>query len=108
MKDLEDALKSHCQLHWWNGGKKTLSYNGDLKGLLEAHNISFTKRKSEHEGLYIFYFKSIHGISYTIRGTINDFAHLAKQAVQMELVRMGDKSQLYVDCFWRPTVNVNF
>ena len=37
-----------------------------------------------------------------------DFTHLAKQAIQMELVRMGDKSQLYVVGSWRPTVTVNF
>lgn len=108
MENIKKQLESYCELHWWNCGKKTSSYKGNLKGLLKAHGISFTKRKTEHEGLYNFYFKSMHGISYTHRGVINDFAHLAKQAIQMELVRMGDKSQLYVDCFWRPTVSVNF
>lgn len=39
---------------------------------------------------------------------MGDFAHLAKQAIQMELVRMGDKSQLYVADLWRNTVTVNF
>jgi hypothetical protein len=41
-------------------------------------------------------------------GLIHEFRCLAKQFIQMELTRMGDKSQLYVVGAWRPTVNVNF
>lgn len=108
MSKLKKELEANCQLHWWNGGRKTLSYEGNLKGLLDAHNIKVTAIKNNDTGIYKFYFKSIHGITFTVTGTIDDFTHLAKQAVQMELVRMGDKSQLYVDCSWRPTVNVNF
>jgi len=108
MKTINNELDKYCELHWWNMGKKTLSFKGSLKDLLKDQNITFTKRNRELEGTYTFYFKSAYGISFKTTGTINDFPHLAKQFVQMELVRMGDKSQLYVSGVWRPTVNVNY
>lgn len=104
---LKAELKSYTTLHWWNMGKKTLAFKGELKDFLKENNITFTKTKSEHEGLYIFRFKNNHGVKYVKRGTLNDFTHIAKQFIQMELVRMGDKAQLYVDSNWRPTVTVN-
>ena len=88
-------------------GKKTLSFKGNLGDLLKEQNISFTKRKTETEGVFKFSFKSAYGISFITTGLMHDFPHLAKQAIQMELVRMGDKSQLYVAGTWRPTVTVN-
>lgn len=104
---MENQLKTYCTLHWWNMGKKTLSFKGELKDLLKVHKITFTKTKTEHEGLYTFKFKSAYDITFKTNGTIRDFPYLAKQFLQMELVRMGDKSQLYVDCGFRPTVTVN-
>jgi len=108
MKTLKTALKTHCELHWWNMGKKTLSFKGELKELLKNYGITYSKRKTENEGIYKFYFKSKYNISFRASGTISDFTHLAKQAIQMEIVRMGDKSQLYVAGCWRSTVTVNF
>ncbi len=108
MKNLNNGLKTYCELYWWNMGKKTLSFKGELKDLLKDQKITFTKRKTETEGIYTFYFKSVHDITFKIRGPINDFSHYAKQFIQMELVRMGDKSRLHVRCYWRPTVTVNF
>ena len=101
-------LSNYSELHWWNMGKKTLSFKGELKDLLKDQNISFRKVKTEREGIYKFYFKSQYGVTFTTTGTLSDYAHHAKQFIQMELVRMGDKSQLYVSSVWRPTVNVNF
>lgn len=105
---MEKQLKIYCTLHWWNMGKKTLSFKGELKDLLKANKITFTKTKTEHEGLYTFKFKSAYNITFKTNGTIQDFPHLAKQFLQMELVRMGDKSKLYVSNAWRPTVTVNY
>ena len=105
---MKDLLNTYCQLHWWNMGKKTLSFKGTLKDLLKEHNITFTKRKTETEGIFTFYFKNPNGISFKKTGTLYDFPHLAKQFIQMELVRMGDKSLLYVAGTWRSTVSVNF
>lgn len=107
MKELKQHLETYCELHWWNGGRKTLSFKGELKDLLKEHGITFTKRKTDDEFIYAFHFKSVHGISYKQTGLLHDFTHLAKQAIQMELVRMGDRSQLYVAGAWRPTVTVN-
>jgi hypothetical protein len=107
MNNIKDELSTYCELHWWNMGRKTLSFKGELRDLLKEQNITFTKRKTEREGIYTFYFKSPHGISFKKTGLISDFRHLSKQFIQMELVRMGDKSQLYVSGSWRPTVTVN-
>lgn len=104
---MKNQLETYCTLHWWNCGTKTLSFKGKLKDLLKEQNITFTKTKTDKEGLFIFKFKSAYDITYKVRGTIQDFPHMAKQFIQMELVRMGDKSQLYVQCWFRPTVTVN-
>lgn len=105
---IKKELETYTQLHWWNMGKKTESHSGTLRDLLKHHKITFTKRKTDTKGIYKYSFKNPFGISFKANGTINDFTHLAKQMIQMELVRMGDKSQLYVSGCWRPTVNVNF
>ena len=108
MKNIKEELETYCELHWWNMGSKTLSFKGELRFLLINQKITFTKRKTETEGVYTYYFKSPYGITFKTTGTIQGFPHLAKQFIQMELVRMGDKSQLFVYGSWRPTVNVNF
>jgi len=104
---MKNQLNTKCTLHWWNMGSKTLSFNGSLSDLLKEQNITFTKRKTEHEGLYTFIFKNPYGITFKVRAQVYEFSHYAKQFIQMELVRMGDKSQLYVDCTFRSTVSVN-
>ena len=107
MSIIEKELKTYCELHWWNMGKKTLDFKGELQDLLKSKSIKFTKRKTEYDGLFTFHFKNRNGISFKARGQSHDFPHLAKQFIQMELVRLGDKSELYVECFWRPKVTVN-
>lgn len=108
METIKKELETYCELHWWNGGSKTLSFKGQLGDLLTNQKITFTKKKTEIEGYYVYNFKSAYNITFKARGSVSDFKHYAKQFIQMELVRMGDKSQLYVQGSWRPTVNVNF
>ena len=108
MKKLEEQLKTYCELHWWNMGKKTLSFKGPLSELLKQQKIKYTCTRTDSEHCYLFKFKNPHGIKFESRGLLSDFPHLAKQFMQMELVRMGDKSKLYVEGVWRPTVTVNF
>lgn len=105
---MKEALNTYCELYWWNMGKKTLFFKGTLKDLLKEGNITFTKRKSDSAYLYIFKFKNPYGITFKKEFAIDDFPLYAKQFIQMDLVRMGDKSQLYVSGVWRPTVTVNF
>lgn len=107
MNKFKDSLERYCELHWWNMGRKTLSFKGNLKDLLKDQNITFTKRKTEIEGFFNYRFKSETGIVFKVRGSGYDFAHYANQFIQMELVRMGDPSQLYVQGTFRPTVTVN-
>lgn len=104
---IKKMLSTYCELHWWNMGTKTLSYKGDLNGLLLSQKITFTKRKTEYEGIFVFTFRNSYGIRFSTKSTLWEFTHYAKQMVQMELVRMGDKSQLYVADCWRSTVTVN-
>lgn len=108
MNILKNQLDTYCELHWWNMGHKTLSFKGELRELLKTQTITFTTKKTETEGIYIFSFKNDEGLSFKKRSTIEDFTLYAKQFIQMELVRMGDKSQLYVRGAWRPVVTVNF
>lgn len=108
MKIFKKQLETYSELYWWNMGTKTLSFKGELKDLLKNQKISYSQRKSDIEGLYYYNFKSSHGLSFKVRGTIEDFSYYSKQFIQMELVRMGDKSKLYVSNCWRPTVTVNF
>ena len=107
MKNIKEGLRTYCELHWWNMGKKTLSFKGNLKDLLKEQHITFSKRKTDAEGIFAYNFKCPYGISFKTKDTIEGFPHIAKQFIQMELVRMGDKSQLYVSGTWRPTVTVN-
>ncbi len=108
MKNIETELQKYCELHWWNMGKKTLSFKGELKDLLKEEKITYTIKKTDKLGLFMFTFKNDNGITFKKRGILEDFSFLAKQFIQMELVRMGDKSQLYVSGTFRPKVNVNF
>lgn len=105
---IKKELETYCELYWWNGGRKTLSFKGNLKDLLKEQKITYTKRKTEIGGIFTFYFKSSYNVSFKVNGLISEFKHYAKQFIQMELVRMGDKSKLYVEGAWRPTVTVNF
>ena len=106
-KEMHNELVTYCELYWWNMGKKTLSFKGTLENLLKEQKIEFYVRKTDIEGIYTFKFKSAYKISFENRGLKTDFPHLAKQFLQMELVRMGDKASLYVEKAWRPLVTVN-
>lgn len=107
---LKNELSTYCELHWWNFGKKTLSFKGELGELLKKQSISFSVKKTKKEGIFTFNFKGdCGGVSYKQDGLLSDFSHFAKQTIQMELVRMGYKSKLYVSGSWcRPTVTINF
>lgn len=107
MKIIKKQLKTYCELYWWNMGRKTCSFKGELKDLLKDECITFTKRKTKDTGIYTFYFKNSHGISFKSKNPITDFSYLAKIMLQIGLVRMGDKAELYVRGTWRPTVSVN-
>ena len=105
--DFKNELETPCLEYWWNFRKKTLSFEGTLKELLEFHKIKYTIKRTENKGIYEYGFKSQHSLSFRERGTIADFRYSAKRFVQMELVRMGDKSTLYVFGAFRPSVTVN-
>ena len=104
---MKKLLQNYCELHWWNGRKKTSQFKGTLKELAEKQSITYRRMKTETKGIYKYCFKNPYGVSFQRTGIEEDFPHLMKQFIQMELVRMGDPSQLYVQGVWRPTVTVN-
>ena len=106
-KFIKRGLEAQCTEHWWNMGTKTLSFKGTLEELLKRHKIKYFIKKTDRDGIYMYYFKSAYRITFTTQGTVNDFRTYAKQFIQMELVRMGDKSTLFVDSWYRPIVTVN-
>ena len=80
---MKEQLNTYCELHWWNMGRKTLSFKGDLSKLLQAQHIKYTKRKTKTEGIYAFHFKSAYGVSFKTSGNLFDFAHFAKQFISL-------------------------
>lgn len=111
MKKLfERQLTTYCELHWWNMGKKTLSFKGELNDLLKEQNIKFSIKKTDNEHLFQFYFKNGYGISFKKKAIKEEFTEIAKTFIQMELVRVGDKAKLYVSDRYRHSsiVTVNF
>ena len=107
-KELNQYLETYCELHWWNFRKKTLDFKGSISELLKSKKISYKCIKTEREGVFKITFKNDYGIIFSQKKTLSEFPFLAKQFIQMELVRMGDKSQLYVQNTFRPTVTINF
>ncbi len=107
-KIFKQELETYCTLHWWNIGKKTLSFKGNLSDLLKRNNVSYSIRKTDNEFVYQYIFKNSYGITFKAKATRIEFPFLAKQFLQMEFCRMGDKVSLYVQGVWGPTVTVNF
>lgn len=107
-KQFKKELSTYYTLHWWNMGKKTLSFKGELKDLLLENKVNYSIKKTDNEYIFEYTFKNPFGITFKSKDTGLNFPHIAKQFLQMELVRMGDKAQLYVQGVWRPTVNINY
>jgi len=103
-----EKLTNHCTLYWWNMGTKTLAFKGTLGELLEKNKIQYLKRKTMTQGINTYHFKNQHGLSFKTTGVDWQLPDIAKQFLQMELVRMGDKATLHVEgVIWRPKVTVN-
>lgn len=106
-KIFEQELNTYCTLHWWNFGKKTLQFKGTLKDLLNEQKVNFKISKTDNELIYNYTFTNPFGITFKSKGGQSDFKFYAKQFLQMEMCRMGDKSTIYVNGAWRPTVTIN-
>ena len=106
MNTIKEQLITYCEEHWWNGGTKKVSFKGALNTLLERHSITFSvKRINKYQ--CTLRFRNANGITYTVNCMYSDFSYHAKKAIQMELVRMGDPTSLYVRDTIRPVVTVN-
>lgn len=108
-KKLKEGLKSYCEIYWWSIDyrDKTLCFSGSLKRYIDDHNIKYKIEPTQLSDVYRFKFKNDYGIQYSTKGLISDFSYYAKQFIQMEAVRMGDPTEIRVECSWRPTVTVN-
>ncbi len=47
---IKAELGTYCELHWWNMGKKTLSFKGQLGDLLKEQNQNKKKKRKERGG----------------------------------------------------------
>lgn len=106
-KIFEQELNTYCTLHWWNFGKKTLQFKGTLKDFLTEQKVKFKISKTDNEFIYNYTFTNPFGITFKVKGTQYEFPLYAKQFLQMEMCRMGDKCTIYVTGVWRPTVTIN-
>lgn len=101
-------LNTYCTLHWWNFGSKTLQFKGTLQEFLKEQKVTFKiSKKKDSDFQFNFNFTNPYGITFKVVGMQQEFPHYAKQFLQMEMVRMGDKCTIYVQGVWRPTVTVN-
>lgn len=98
----------HAEIYVYYGQKKRKAFSGSLKELLSEYYFVFRKRKTDNKGIYRFTFQSETGITFVKNGIIQDIPRLAKLAIQMEMVRLGGKSSLFVYGTTRPTVTINF
>lgn len=108
-KEEINKLQANCTIHWWNHGKKTMSFQGTLENALKENDINITKKPSKNNnGLFIFTCKIKIGsndvtISKEMSGLfIVDFA---LHCIQYTLMYLGDKSQM--SCQSR-TYTINF
>jgi hypothetical protein len=91
-------LNSNLNIYWWNFGKKTLDFNGDIKQYFLKENIKFSKKliNKEYDNYnhaYVFTLKfNIGSISFTQQS--ENLESLIKVCVFSRLVYLGDKSQV--------------
>jgi len=91
-------LNSNLNIYWWNYGKKTIDFNGNVKQYFLKENIKFSKKlintdfdASNH--FYIFTLKfSVGSISFTQQS--KDLESLIRLSIFSRLVYLGDKSQV--------------
>ena len=104
----KNELETYCSLYWWNFGKKTKSFEGKLIALLKNQKVTFKiTKKKDSDFQFNYTFTNPFGITFKVIGMKKDFPHYAKQFLQMEMCRIGDKSTVFVQGVWRPTVTIN-
>lgn len=107
-KKFSHELNTYCTLHWWNFGSKTLQFKGTLQDFLKEQKVTFKiSNKKDSTLQYDYTFTNPYGITFKVVGVQHEFPHYAKQFLQMEAVRMGDKCTIFVQGAWRPKVTVN-
>jgi hypothetical protein len=107
MAFLDSELANSTEVYITDKGKKNIKFTGSLLKLLQRYKISFTYRKTDTEGVYIYKFQNKNGMIFTVAGKVNDFIRFAQLFVQMELVRIGTPMQLYVKGSTVEIVSVN-
>lgn len=104
----KSELNTYCILHWWNLGSKKLQFKGTLQDFLKEQEVTFRiSKKKDNDFQYNYTFTNTKGITFKAVGMQYEFPYYAKQFLQMEMCRMGDKCTIYVQGVWRPTVTVN-
>jgi len=82
--------ESNIRIHWWNLGKKTLEYDGPIKGYLKKKNIKIIKNNGGYKATL-----AVSSCSCVLKMNDPVYANCASEAIKVFLMLLGDKS-LYV------------
>ncbi len=89
----QEAEKRTARIYWWNGGSKTLDFNGTLKDLLQIKNIKVRKIGDGYRFRIYLYATSI-----TMDTKDRDYTRCANEAIVTFLCLLGDKTLYESPC----------
>lgn len=94
--EINQVLNSDLVIHWWNFGKKTLSFNGTVNEYLKQNKVKYSIKKSTSVGGYeclTFRVKFNVGALQNITFETNRIDDVARMFLNIQLSYLGDKSQ---------------
>ena len=92
-EQIKNVNKSALIIHWWNFGKKTLSFKGTAEEWMKKNNIKvkFTETNEEYRILKVKVSANIGRSEVTF--TANNYEDAVKQIIMFQLTYLGDKSK---------------
>jgi hypothetical protein len=94
--EIDQILNSNLVIHWWNFGKKTLSFNGTVKEYLKQNKVKYSIKKSTSVAGYeclTFKVKFNVGALQNIAFQNTRFDDVIRMCLNINLSYLGDKSQ---------------
>ena len=92
---IKEVNESNLIIHWWNFGKKTLSFSGTAKERLNKNKIIVKFSQNEYEGLNIKISGNIGHSKFSF--TENNYEDAVKQVIMFNLSYMGDKAKFILN-----------
>ena len=93
--EIDQVLNSNLVIHWWNFGKKTLSFNGTVKEYLNQNKVKYSinSEKTEFGEQLTFKVKFNIGSLQNITFQTNRIDDVVRMFLNIQLSYLGDKSQ---------------